>query len=76
MQQLKLPLIDAPVEDLGSSFVLICDSEGFRKDPVDWKIEMALRKAFEALAASLRASIAASLFTRASVLWIQVVMDP
>ena len=65
----KLPWVDDPVTSLCSSSVLPTDADGLPKDPCDRKIELALRKSFEASATSLRASTASSLFARAVYSW-------
>lgn len=66
---MKLPVVDAPVDAIGSSSVLPTDSEGLPKDPVDRRIEMAVRKSFEVAAGTLKASVASSLFIRVTYLW-------
>ncbi|KAJ6664875.1 hypothetical protein lerEdw1_005847 [Lerista edwardsae] len=47
------------------------DSDGLPRDPVDRRIEQAVRRAFDAAAGSLRASVAGSMFSRAVFLWIR-----
>ncbi|KAJ6650512.1 hypothetical protein lerEdw1_006917 [Lerista edwardsae] len=67
----RTPVVDAPVAAIGSSSVLPVDSDGLPRDPVDRRIEQAVRRAFDAAAGSLRASVAGSMFSRAVFLWIR-----
>ncbi|KAJ6668811.1 hypothetical protein lerEdw1_012295 [Lerista edwardsae] len=71
MQRFRTPVVDAPVAAIGSSSVLPVDSDGLPRDPVDRRIEQAVRRAFDAAAGSLRASVAGSMFSRAVFLWIR-----
>lgn len=71
MQRLRLPVVDALVAALDSISVLPADSEGLPEDSVDWQTEMAVRKAFKALAGTLKTSVAGSMFIRACFLWTQ-----
>lgn len=75
-KEIKLPLVDDPVNSLSSTSVLPMDADGLPKDQCDRRIEQALRRDFEASANSLRASASASLFARASYEWASKMTTP
>lgn len=55
-KEIKLPLVDDPVNCLASTSVLPMDTDGLPKDQSDWHIEQALCRDFEASANAIRAS--------------------
>lgn len=61
-KEIKVPLVDDPVNSLASTSVLPMDADGLPKDQCDRRIEQVLRRDFEASADSIRASASASLF--------------
>lgn len=69
MEDLKVPLVDAPMVVLHSGAVLPRDGENALKDPMDKKNETTLKKAHEATSLAIRASAVLSNFTRAIILW-------
>lgn len=68
-KEIKVPLVDDPVNSLASTSVLPMDADGLPKDQCDRRIEQVLRRDFEASANSIRASASASLFARAAYVW-------
>lgn len=70
-----MPLVDAPIAALGSSFILPMDSESLPRDPTDKSVEPANQRAFQAPANALKSSAAASLTARALVLSCQQFAD-
>lgn len=75
-KEIKLPLVDDPVNSLSSTSILPMDADGLPKDQCDRRIEQALRRDFEASANSLRAAASASLFARASYVWASKLITP
>ncbi|KAL8174810.1 UNVERIFIED_CONTAM: hypothetical protein K2H54_054170 [Gekko kuhli] len=69
MEDLKVPLIDAPVVALHSGAILSKDGENALRDAFDKKNEAALKKAHEAMSLAIRAAAALSNFTRATAIW-------
>lgn len=65
----KLPTVDDPVNSLVSSSVLPMDADGLPKDQCDRRIELALRRNFEACTNAAKSAMTASLFTRAVYTW-------
>ncbi|KAJ6652897.1 hypothetical protein lerEdw1_010555, partial [Lerista edwardsae] len=59
------------LQEDGQNVDSLVDSDGLPRDPVDRRIEQAVRRAFDAAAGSLRASVAGSMFSRAVFLWIR-----
>ncbi|KAL8221746.1 UNVERIFIED_CONTAM: hypothetical protein K2H54_074444, partial [Gekko kuhli] len=77
MEDLKVPLVDAPVVALHSGAVLPKDGENALKDPTDRKNETALKKAHEAMSLAIRSAAALSNFTRATAIWADnLLQDP
>ncbi|KAL8213096.1 UNVERIFIED_CONTAM: hypothetical protein K2H54_060713 [Gekko kuhli] len=66
---LKVPLVDAPVIGTVLGQVFSVDGGGSLKSVTDRNSELALCRTHEALALSVRASMATSLVARASILW-------
>ncbi|KAL8173808.1 UNVERIFIED_CONTAM: hypothetical protein K2H54_026368 [Gekko kuhli] len=69
MEDLKVPLIDAPVVALHSGAVMPKDGENALKDAFDWKNENALKKAHKAMSLAIRSVATLSNFTRATAIW-------
>ncbi|KAL8174801.1 UNVERIFIED_CONTAM: hypothetical protein K2H54_054054 [Gekko kuhli] len=69
MEDLKVPLIDAPVVALHSGAVMPKDGENALKDAFDRKNENALKKAHEAMSLAVRSAATLSNFTRATAIW-------
>ncbi|KAL8221614.1 UNVERIFIED_CONTAM: hypothetical protein K2H54_071493 [Gekko kuhli] len=69
MEDLKVPLIDAPVVALHSGAVLPKDGENALKDAIDRKNETAPKKLHEAMSLTIRSSAALLNFTRATAIW-------
>ncbi|KAL8183696.1 UNVERIFIED_CONTAM: hypothetical protein K2H54_048893 [Gekko kuhli] len=69
MEDLKVPLIDAPVVALHSGAVMPKDGENALKDAFDRKNENALKKAHEAMSLAIRSAATLSNFTRATAIW-------
>ncbi|KAL8176730.1 UNVERIFIED_CONTAM: hypothetical protein K2H54_037964 [Gekko kuhli] len=77
MEDLKVPLIDAPVVALHSGAVLPKDGENALKDATDRKNETALKKAHEAMSLAIRSAATLSNFTRATAIWADnLLQDP
>lgn len=71
MQFLRSLLVAAPVAALVVFLVLPSDSKGFPKDPIDMKIELSARRAFDSAASALCVSVASFLSSRIMVWWLQ-----
>ncbi|KAL8190824.1 UNVERIFIED_CONTAM: hypothetical protein K2H54_062161 [Gekko kuhli] len=69
MEDLKVPLIDAPVVALHSGAILPKDGENALRDAFDKKNEAALKKSHEAMSLAIRSAAALSNFTRATAIW-------
>ncbi|KAL8181928.1 UNVERIFIED_CONTAM: hypothetical protein K2H54_034813 [Gekko kuhli] len=69
MEDLKVPLIDAPVVALHSGAVMPKDGENALKNAMDRKNEAALKKVHEAMSLAIRSAAAMSNFTRATAIW-------
>ncbi|KAL8178427.1 UNVERIFIED_CONTAM: hypothetical protein K2H54_046645 [Gekko kuhli] len=69
MEDLKVPLIDAPVVALHSGAVMPKDGENALKDAFDRKNENALKKVHEAMSLAIRSAATLSNFTRATAIW-------
>ena len=65
----QTPKVDGPVAGLQSSGLLTQDGEGTIRDPIDKKADVALRRAHEAMAMSIRVSTVASIVARANIVW-------
>ncbi|KAL8190418.1 UNVERIFIED_CONTAM: putative ubiquitin carboxyl-terminal hydrolase FAF-X, partial [Gekko kuhli] len=77
MEDLKVPLVDAPVVALHSGAVLPKDGENALKDATDRKNETALKKVHEAMSLAIRSAAALSNFTRATAIWADnLLQDP
>ncbi|KAL8202884.1 UNVERIFIED_CONTAM: hypothetical protein K2H54_028560 [Gekko kuhli] len=77
MEDLKVPLIDAPVVALHSGAVIPKDGENALKDAFDRKNENALKKAHEAMSLAIRSVATLSNFTRATAIWADnLLQDP
>ncbi|XP_034265608.1 uncharacterized protein LOC117661164 [Pantherophis guttatus] len=71
---LQVPSVDAPVVALSSASPLTGPSEEFLR-PEDKKFERSLVKDHQASAWSIQASLAASFFNRASILWLHQLQE-
>lgn len=69
MKRLKTPSVDAPVAAVSSATVLPSEGESGPKDGVDRRVESTLKKNFEATSQAFRASVASSIFSRATFVW-------
>ncbi|KAL8187804.1 UNVERIFIED_CONTAM: hypothetical protein K2H54_056241 [Gekko kuhli] len=69
MEDLKVPLIDAPVVALHLGAVLPKDRENALKDAMNRKNEATLKKAHEAMSLAIRSTATLSNFTRATAIW-------
>ncbi|KAL8207158.1 UNVERIFIED_CONTAM: hypothetical protein K2H54_046717 [Gekko kuhli] len=77
MEDLRVPLIDAPVVALHSGAVMPKDGENALKDAFDRKNENALKKAHEAMSLAIRSAATLSNFTRATAIWADnLLQDP
>ncbi|KAL8220845.1 UNVERIFIED_CONTAM: hypothetical protein K2H54_055529 [Gekko kuhli] len=77
MEDLRVPLIDAPVVALHSGVVMPKDGENALKDVFDCKNENALKKAHEAMSLAIRSAATLSNFTRATAIWADnLLQDP
>ncbi|KAL8181859.1 UNVERIFIED_CONTAM: hypothetical protein K2H54_032569 [Gekko kuhli] len=68
MEDLKVPLIDAPVVALHFGTVMPKDGENALKDAMDRKNEATLKKVHEAMSLAIRSAAALSNFTRATTI--------
>ncbi|XP_061438712.1 sodium-coupled monocarboxylate transporter 1-like [Rhineura floridana] len=73
--QLKLPLINAPVVELVTHSLHPNDSDAQLKDSVECKMDLGLRQVHNASAVSVWAAASVSVFMRASLLWLQDLLD-
>lgn len=69
METLRQPIIDQPIAALSSAAIIPAQGEGGPKDPLDKRVESALRRNFEASSQTFRASAANSIMARAAYLW-------
>ncbi|KAL8194306.1 UNVERIFIED_CONTAM: hypothetical protein K2H54_013679 [Gekko kuhli] len=69
MEDLKVPLIDAPVVALHSGAILPKDGENTFRDSFDKNNEATPKKSHEAMSLVIRSAAALSNFTRATAIW-------
>ncbi|XP_061480327.1 uncharacterized protein LOC133383498 isoform X3 [Rhineura floridana] len=73
--KLDVPGIDEPIARLVSRSILPREGESHLKDTTERRIDFALRKNHEATALSMRASASASIFSRASMMWLDDLLE-
>ncbi|XP_061439875.1 transmembrane anterior posterior transformation protein 1 homolog isoform X3 [Rhineura floridana] len=73
--KLDVPSIDEPIARLVSRSLLPREGESHLKDTAERRIDFALRKNHEATALSMRASSSASIFSRASMMWLDDLLE-
>uniref|UniRef100_A0ACB8G8A6 Uncharacterized protein n=1 Tax=Sphaerodactylus townsendi TaxID=933632 RepID=A0ACB8G8A6_9SAUR len=72
---LQVPVIDAPIAALQSSGLVSGDGEGKIRDRIDRRVDQLSRQTHEAIAMAIRASAAASIVSRASIVWARKVIQ-
>ncbi|XP_061442298.1 uncharacterized protein LOC133365051 [Rhineura floridana] len=73
--KLDVPGIDEPIARLVSRSLLPREGESHLKDTTERRIDFALRKNHEATALAMRASASASIFSRASMMWLDDLLE-
>ncbi|XP_061465045.1 uncharacterized protein LOC133376608 [Rhineura floridana] len=73
--KLDVPGIDEPIARLVSRSILPREGESHLKDTTERRIDFALRKNHEATALAMRASASASIFSRASMMWLDDLLE-
>ncbi|XP_061443669.1 uncharacterized protein LOC133365571 [Rhineura floridana] len=73
--KLDVPGIDEPIARLVSRSILPRKGESHLKDTTERRIDFALRKNHEATALAMRASASASIFSRASMMWLDDLLE-
>ncbi|XP_061471530.1 E3 ubiquitin-protein ligase SMURF2 isoform X1 [Rhineura floridana] len=73
--KLDVPGIDEPIARLVSRSILPREGESHLKDTTERRIDFALCKNHEATALSMRASASASIFSRASMMWLDDLLE-
>ncbi|XP_061474007.1 store-operated calcium entry regulator STIMATE isoform X3 [Rhineura floridana] len=73
--KLDVPGIDEPIAHLVSRSLLPREGESHLKDTTERQIDFALRKNHEATTLAMRASASASIFSRASMMWLDDLLE-
>uniref|UniRef100_A0A8C6X389 TATA box-binding protein-associated factor RNA polymerase I subunit D n=1 Tax=Naja naja TaxID=35670 RepID=A0A8C6X389_NAJNA len=73
-KSLQVPMVDAPVAALASTSTAPCDLEDVLKAEEE-RIEQSLQRSHQAAAWAVKASTAASFFTRTSLKWLKQLQD-